>query len=89
MEADDILAQRRLTRAIADWLDDESKPHHCRFEIAKLGMDALLTGYRSAVLGKRLSWPSPLTDEEFDRLRSRLDSTEVEQRQPVPVGAPA
>lgn len=87
MEAGDIPAQRRFTRAIADWLDDEARPHHCRFELAKLGMDALLTGYRSALLHQRLSWPSPLTDDEWDQLRARLSGVTAGTSAP-PVGAP-
>lgn len=87
MEADDIPAQRLLTRAIADWLDDENKPHFSRFENAKLGMDSLLTGYRSALLGKRLEWPSALTDDEFDQLRGRLTGTEFAAPEVVGVRA--
>jgi predicted dehydrogenase len=72
MEADDPPAQRRFTEAIATWLEDESQPHRCRFELAKLGQDILFTAYRSALLGKRLQWPSPLSDAEWEQLRCRL-----------------
>jgi hypothetical protein len=30
-------AQIRFTQAVAEWLDDESKKHYCRCEIAKMG----------------------------------------------------
>jgi predicted dehydrogenase len=80
MEADDIPAQRRLTQAIATWLDDETQPHRCRFEAAKIGSDALMSAYRSALLGKRLTLPSPLTDEEWEELRQRLTTKENASR---------
>ena len=45
---DDISAQRRLTQAIATWLIDESQSHHCCYQFAKLGFDAIMAAYRSA-----------------------------------------
>jgi len=72
---DDMRAQRRFTQAIADWLDDERKRHHCRYELAKLGIDAVMGAYRSALLGRRIKEPEDslaLTDDEWEMLRDRL-----------------
>ena len=76
MEADDPPSQRRFTEAIATWIEDENQPHRCRFEVAKLGQDILFAAYRSALLGKRLSWPSLLSDIEWEQLRCRLTGQE-------------
>jgi hypothetical protein len=72
---DDMPAQTCFTQAIADWLDDESKPHHCRLELALLGFDAILFAYRSALLGCRVSCDTPLTDVEWEQLREKLCRT--------------
>ena len=69
---DDMPAQRRLTRAIATCLDDESKKHHCRFELAKLGFDAIMAAYRSALKEHRVTFPPLLTDAEWEQLREKL-----------------
>jgi len=71
---DDMPAQRRFTQAIASWLDDESELHHCRFELARLGFDAIMAAYRSALVGQRVSWPPRLTDVEWEQLRDKLTS---------------
>jgi len=77
MEADDPPSQRRFTEAIATWLEDENQPHRCRFEVAKLGQEILFSAYRSALLGRRLSWPSLLSDAEWEQLRCRLTGQEA------------
>jgi predicted dehydrogenase len=69
---DDLPAQYRFTKAIAEWLDDDNKLHHCRFELAKMGFDAIMGGYRSALEGKRLDFPAKLTEEEWEKLRDKL-----------------
>lgn len=71
---DDMVAQRRLTQAIATWLSDESQSHHCRYKFAKLGFDAIMAAYRSALKGERLTIPPYLRDEEWEQLRLRLTS---------------
>ena len=71
---DDMPAQRRFTQAIATWLDDESQKHHCRFELAKLGFDAVMAAYRSALEGQRVTFPPRLTDDEWEQLREKLTS---------------
>ena len=67
-------AQRAFTQAIATWLDNENTPHLCRFEFAKLGFDAIMAAYRSALLGRRISCEHPLTDAEWEQLRDKLMS---------------
>ena len=69
---DDILAQRRFTQAIATWLQDDSRPHYCRYSIAKLGFNAIMSAYRSALKGRRLDTNFQLTDDEWEELRKRL-----------------
>jgi predicted dehydrogenase len=68
---DDMPAQRKFTRAIADWLDDERAPHQCRLELALVGFQAIMSAYRSALLGRRLPLPSALSDDEWQQLRDR------------------
>ena len=69
---DDISAQRRLTQAIATWLIDESQSHHCRYQLAKLGFDAIMAAYRSALKGQRLTFPPYLREAEWEQLRAKL-----------------
>ena len=71
-EKDDMPAQCAYTQAIATWLDDPDQPHLCRFEIAKLGFDYIMAAYHSALLGRRLTWPTPFTDAEWKQLRNKL-----------------
>lgn len=70
--SDDVPAQRAFTEAIADWLDNDDRPHHCRLENALAGFDCLMGAYRSALYGKRLPFDAPLTDAEWERLRDSL-----------------
>jgi predicted dehydrogenase len=70
--SDDMPAQRAFTQAIGRWLDDDSKPHRCRFEYAKLGFDAIMAAYRSALKGHRVPFPPRLQDEEWEQLREKL-----------------
>jgi len=69
---DDMPAQRRFTQAVASWLDDESKLHHCRFELAKMGFDAIMAAYSSALEGRRVACPVHFTDAEWEQLRDKL-----------------
>jgi hypothetical protein len=70
---DDMPAQRALTQAIAAWHEDESQPHFCRFELAKRGFELIMAAYRSALLGRRITWPPLLTDAEWEQLRDKLN----------------
>ena len=61
--------------ALADWVEDDSKPHMGRLEVAKMGFDAIMSAYRSALLSRRLSEPQDslkLSEEEWEALRDRL-----------------
>lgn len=69
---DDQPAQRALTQAIATWLDDDTQPHQCRFELAKLGFDLIMAAYRSALTGHRVPFPPRLQDTEWEQLREKL-----------------
>jgi len=69
---DDMPAQYRLTKAIAEWLDDENKIHHCRFELAKMGFDAIIAGYKSALEGRRIDLPTEVTDADWEALKQKL-----------------
>ncbi len=66
---DDMPAQTAFTQAIATWLDDETRPHSCRLEVAVMGYDALMGGLRSVLHGRRLEWPMALSDTEWEKLR--------------------
>jgi predicted dehydrogenase len=70
---DDMPAQRALTQALAAWMEDETRPHFCRFELAKLGFDLIMAAYRSALLGHSITWPPLLTDAEWEQLRDKLN----------------
>ena len=70
--SDDLAAQREFTRAIGAWLDDESKPHLNRYELAKVGTELIFGAYRSALEGKRLDLPADFDDEQFGRLKTKL-----------------
>lgn len=72
---DDMPAQKLFTKAIANWLEDEDDKHLCRYEIAKIGFDAVMSAYRSALLGRRLKAPEDtltLTDQEWEKLKEEL-----------------
>ena len=69
---DDPAAQTRFTAAIGEWLDDESRPHRNRLEIARLGMDCLFGALRSALEGRRLTYPMSVTDQDMQALKDKL-----------------
>ena len=61
--------------ALADWVEDDNKPHMGRLEVAKMGFDSIMSAYRSALLSRRLSEPQDslkLSEEEWEALRDRL-----------------
>lgn len=71
-DRDDAPAQRAFTQAIATWLDNPDQPHLCRFETAKIGFDAIMAAYHSALLGSRITLPKSFTDVEWEQLRNKL-----------------
>ncbi len=62
---------------MADWLDDEGKPHPCRFESAYKGHEILMALCRSAALGGQ--WALPLEEgmDEIALLAERLPDRPV------------
>ena len=63
--------QRDFTAAVGIWLDGGA-PHLSRFELSYPVIEALLAAQRSAYLGRKLSLPTPFTDQEWLALRDRL-----------------
>ena len=57
-----VPGQRDFTAAVADWLDDPSKPHECRLETALPVMRSIFGALKSAKLGYRISLQG---DEQF------------------------
>jgi len=57
---------------IADWLDDDAKPHPCRFESAYKGHEILMALCRSAALGGQIALPLEDDLDEIHLLRERL-----------------
>ena len=62
---------------MADWLDDESKPHPCRFESAYKGHEILMALCRSAALGGQVALPLSEGADEIAMLRERLPNRPV------------
>ena len=69
---DDLGAQRRFTRAVGEWLDDENKPHRNRLALARRGMDCLFGACKSALEGKRLSFPISVSDDDLRALERKV-----------------
>ena len=67
-------SKKEAAQAIATWLQDDSRPHHCRYSIAKLGFNAIMAAYRSALKGHRLDTNSQLADDEWEKLRKRKNT---------------
>lgn len=67
---------------IADWLDDGSKPHPCRFESAYKGFEIMMAMCRSAAAGGQVALPLQTGADELEMLRQALPE------RPVLVGAP-
>jgi len=62
---------------IADWLDDETKPHPCRFQSAYKGHEILMALCRSAALGGQTALPLTEGADEIQLLRERLPERPV------------
>ena len=69
---DDIVAQREFTRAIGAWLDDDSKPHHNRYELARVGTQLIFGAYRSALDNKYTALPADFDDGQLNQLKEKL-----------------
>ncbi|GEM_PF-496784 len=67
-------AMPRSFQSIAEWLE-RGTPHRCRLDLAQVGFQALIAGYRSALYGRRLEAPIDsleLTDAEWEALREQV-----------------
>ena len=62
---------------MADWLDDESKPHPARFERAYHGLEIMSALYRSAIEGGQIALPLTRGMDEIDGLRRKLPDRKV------------
>ena len=62
---------------MADWLDDDGKPHPARFARAYQGLEIMSALYRSAIEGGQI--PLPLTSgmDEIDGLRAKVPARKV------------
>ncbi len=57
---------------IADWLDDEAKPHPCRFESAWRGFEIMMAMCRSAAAGGQVALPLEGGADEIVMLRAAV-----------------
>jgi hypothetical protein len=62
---------------MADWLDDERRPHPARFERAYHGMEIMSALYRSVLDGGQIALPLTSGMDEIDGLRKNLPDRKV------------
>lgn len=62
---------------MAEWLDDDAKPHPCRFESAWKGFEITLALCRSAAGGGQVALPLEGCADEIDLLRKALPDRKV------------
>lgn len=62
---------------IADWLDDEAKPHPCRFESAWRGFEIMMAMCRSAATGGQVGLPLEGGADEIAMLRAAVPDRKV------------
>src|SRR6478672_3825634 len=62
---------------MADWLDDDDKPHPLRFERAFHGLEIMSALYRSAIEGGQIALPLTTGMNELDRLRDSVPDRRV------------
>ena len=62
---------------MADWLDDDSKPHPCRFESAWKGFEIMMGICRSAALGGQVALPLVGCADEIALLREHVPDRPV------------
>ena len=61
---------------MADWLDDDDKPHPLRFERAFHGLEIVSALYRSAIEGGQIALPLTTGMDELDGLRGQRAGSE-------------
>lgn len=64
-------------REMAEWLDDDNRPHQCRFESAYKGFEIAMALCRSAANGGQVALPLAEGADELKRLRKRLGSAKA------------
>ena len=62
---------------MADWLDDDDKPHPLRFERAFHGLEIMSALYRSAIEGGQIALPLTTGMNELDGLRDSVPDRRV------------
>jgi predicted dehydrogenase len=62
---------------MADWLDDDGKPHPARFERAYHGFEIMSALYRSAIEGGQIALPLTGGMDEIDGLKKKLPDRKV------------
>lgn len=62
---------------MADWLDDDAKPHPCRFQIAYKGFEIAMALCRSVIEGGQVALPLERGMKELDRMRARMPDKKV------------
>ena len=59
---------------MADWLDDDAKPHPLRFARAYHGMEIVSGLYRSAIEGGQIALPLTSGPDEIEALKAKIQS---------------
>ncbi|MCC7008526.1 MAG: Gfo/Idh/MocA family oxidoreductase [Acidobacteria bacterium] len=62
---------------MADWLDDENRPHPASFDRAFQGFEIMAALYRSAALGGQVALPLAGGMDELETLRARVPAGKV------------
>jgi predicted dehydrogenase len=62
---------------MADWLDDEGKPHPCNFTSAYKGFEIMMALCRSVVEGGQVALPLTAGADELEMLRAHLPEKKV------------
>jgi len=62
---------------MADWLDDERKPHPLRFDHAYQGLEIMSALYRSAAEGGQIALPLTSGADEIAGLKAKVPDRKV------------
>jgi predicted dehydrogenase len=62
---------------MADWLDDDGRPHPCSFERAYQGFEIMAALYRSAIHGGQVPLPLTSGEDEIAGLRAKVPAVKV------------
>jgi len=72
MDFEEGPGQREFTRAVGQWVQDDAHVHGCCLDSALLGFDITMASYQSAIVRKRLDFPTTVPDDVGERLEQRL-----------------